>query len=807
MDAAQTFLAPLDHSTGKALLSPRDRAAGPPSRWLAATIGRVAWWMSGKAVAELRAAAGAAPIGNRFEETLKDGDAVFEAPFQSWGSRAPAAVGSSGLMVVVGPPGSGKTRFINKLRPGLVEGNDLVVELPTDRLREQLRSRRPAAPWTVIRGRVTHVGTPHRLGALALAHAFGSRRVALVVDDVHTVGSVAALWGWLREYLDRYHGPARAVTVVMTTRERLDERALPPGAEVVRLGPLSPDEAASFFTALCDKNGVAVDQSTHPLSRAFETATLRNPLFVVICAWLARNVPEHRQNLAGLLRLRSTDILQRFVNALFDRAQRPRGLTLAGFSEVYRRVALSYWPVSRGMPEDEVDARVQAYREGGEGRLPDGFLQANGFLVREASVFDVRRVAFPHPAISDLLAAQWMVRARNFVPLQWHGPSVQLQGLAEVLAQLIDEPETLLSLARDEPSALVAVLGASPTLPERLGCRNRAWLGRLAEQAARWVGSVSPYPQPVETWEGLHRLLGEDPAVREHFRAAVEPFDPSPKGVDALAALGWPEVRRVLHGWMERRGGVELLRSRLESPEVRGFVVRTLDEAAPAVRWRAFLAACQAPDAELREAVARYLARDGGSLDERQVRQVAELGNAGLAALARGLENAPNPVKRAVSGVVIKVTGQALLVPGEYVVEDGDRKRRVAVRHPTLVPQSPEVVQGPFDDYAPALTAVSRKVGKQRVLTYYQLLVLLQCYGDPFLDVDPAGVVFHPPGQAGYEAVRDDENQLAIVTVWSPRDFRTKGMLTISKGSGTLARRSHTATPYPRVAYRIIETL
>lgn len=179
------------------------------------------------------------------------------------------------VVTVTGPGGVGKTRLVQELAADL-SGGDTEVAVA--------RLARLAAGHQVTVAVGAAVGLqPPPEDADALADALAERAVVLVLDNAeHLLDDCRDL---VVELVDRCPG----LTVVVTSRSPLDV----PGEQVLRLAPLSVEDAAAAFVAHVRRRhrSFALTDGQRPLLEHLVTRLDRLPLAIELAARQAAHVP------------------------------------------------------------------------------------------------------------------------------------------------------------------------------------------------------------------------------------------------------------------------------------------------------------------------------------------------------------------------------------------------------------------------------------------------------------------------------------------------------------------------------------
>ncbi|HXM59030.1 MAG TPA: LuxR C-terminal-related transcriptional regulator [Candidatus Dormibacteraeota bacterium] len=180
--------------------------------------------------------------------------------------RARTALNGQRLVTLVGEGGSGKTRLALHLGHAVAEDyrdGVWMVELASQTNADLLPQ------FVAGRLRIAESSSP----MAALSRVLGERRLLVVLDNCeHVLRPVA-------ELVHRLLRETRHVRFLATSRERLHV----PGERVVRVGPMSPDEATELFLARADVDDLRVAEVARLCERlgrlplAIELAAARAP--------------------------------------------------------------------------------------------------------------------------------------------------------------------------------------------------------------------------------------------------------------------------------------------------------------------------------------------------------------------------------------------------------------------------------------------------------------------------------------------------------------------------------------------------
>jgi hypothetical protein len=774
----------------------------PPRGLWAAITGWLGYHQASQLRIWLRHYHGSKGIEQPLPEVLK---AQFSIPFHAWSSR-PTTKGLRRLTILLtGPAGAGKTRFLHELFQQQLAQADLVVILGIAIIEEAIRKDDPRIIW---QGILNHFWT-HRRAALspltptAIHHALKRRRVLLVIEDLHGVGPVREVLPFLRKYFETYHRWATHLKLLLTTRESpsTDAEPLGPDVEVVRLEALKEYEPHNFFLALCKDNGVSLEVSAigEALSQAFATETTRTPLFVVICAWLVATGGEHGREVTHLLQMEASRIFDKFITELYRRSQKDGAPDLEAFRRAYEKLAFQFWPEWQQLTEAAVDARLKSCQPSKGNLITRSFLELNGFLFRSQEMFDVPRLSFPHQAMADYLAAKAMVESQDYHSLCEKYSSTRLEGLVDFLAELINTDEGLLALARDELSAFVRVLSSRRALaPQEESGRWNRFVERSAEAAAAWAGPHTNRLQPVETWQGL-RLLLATRAVSwcGYLCSRLANLGPSKPGIEALAAIGGKHCTTLLEDWLKDPSNHRYFQESVDVGPVQTFLLEMLTQQGPTTPqgWACFHLAWSSVNPRLQQAAEKCIRDTILLLGDCKIRELIGLGGRALPLLAQACENLPLKAKQKVSAVVAKTIGRALVPRGVYDVEDNKQTTKVRINRALLVPCDAEIINGEFD-FSGAISAVRRRTGYENLMSYYQALVVLK-YFSLNIGEGRLGVVFPDPKDSYPEVFLCARKEASLYVICDP----TKTHLALpncsqSKAPGLIRR----------VAFRRLET-
>jgi hypothetical protein len=138
----------------------RLRAKRQPKKWWALVKGRIDYWRARELRAELLKNYEERGIGQNFQDVLKNDDVKFVIPFKDWKSRPALATQPS--IVISGPAGVGKTRYLNKLFSECAEKIELVVEISSADLDVAIRDNDDQFFWESILNHFARKRSRHR---------------------------------------------------------------------------------------------------------------------------------------------------------------------------------------------------------------------------------------------------------------------------------------------------------------------------------------------------------------------------------------------------------------------------------------------------------------------------------------------------------------------------------------------------------------------------------------------------------------------------------------------------------------------
>ena len=719
-----------------------------PGRFAAATIGRLLYWRAGRTREALRR--------KIFDEHAIE-TVLFPKMQLQYRARGGEDRTSDALVTIVsGPAGVGKSTYVSRLIANRAESVDLPMVLRGSKLADSglIHDANVANEIRAFFSETMAVAAHARLDPAAVSHALNSRRILLIIEDLHHAGSANEALAAVRSYVERYHHWGERLHIVATTREpaaQLQQR-IGRDAAIVPLEPLAPSEAQLFFYDVCTANGLTPgDLTAHgdALSKAFVTEGVRTPLFIVICAWLVSPLGGS-VDLRSVLNMTASDVFDKFIRQLFDRSGSDAA-DYPAFRDFYEKLALALWPQWEDCRVDVVEAHCKALG-GGLPMASVDFMQRNGFIL--PSRVQGLRVHFPHQSMADYLTAHAVVKHEKYDNLGRETIRGRVEGLVPFLAELLDEAG-LLRLAAANFALYLAVLEARVQHGDAIPARRVvATLMTHAQKSTR-------EPALPEAFARVRTLVAgrlADPWVRE-FIAALS-TTPSAEAIETLAVIG-PEADEVLSSWLADPRTRNAFQEAASHPITQLAVVRLLAGAPPAT-WRP---ACQmllaAGQPEHTRAVAESLPQRLQSFAADDVRVLCRSAS-GWRLLADAVADQPLTVKQHVSSLGAQVYARALIPRGVYEISVGGSTQRVKINRSFLVPAAPEKVHGAFKTKDAIRHAVEGRLGKQPVMTEHQARVVFAYFS---FSNARHGVLFAAPGEDTPEAFRISTNELGLFVI------------------------------------------
>lgn len=715
----------------------------PPSRLRANLLGRWYYWRS----RELRRR-----ILRRYQE---EGLRRHELPgldvqIHHWRPALSFAGFEDRAFVVNGPAGAGKTTYVQRFLRDHLEEFDLLAVIRSLDLKAALGEKNVAGIWNVLRDFYDEE-TFLELGKLhdeAVAFALSKKPVLVVVEDLHLAGTAARVLGHLRRFFDRYLRWGKHVHLIATTRESTQSLSttLRGGARLVTLAPLEQRQAQEFFWNLCISNGLARDallERTRELATAFATEHLRTPLFVCICAWLAKLDPEA---LPRILTMTERQLLDKYIDELYRTSGLGPEAELPRFRDAYEGLALQFWPKWRDCARDEVQRYLSEVTRGNGAKLDLTQLETSGFLAR--SRLTRLKVDFPHQAIVDFLAASAMVRRRDFGAIADHPEQARTESFGSFLADVVEKNESWEALGQVDLTVLVNVL----QIQRRRGDESPP-VGIVTQTAWEWARDAERRRIASETWERLAGWLGSGrTAWIERFCERLAGEDAvSANAVLALVGIHHERGREVLVKWLTSPRAHGAFTEAAHDEQVQGFLLSVAmdgnvpPEASSAV-WRIAFAD---PESEFRRRAEEQLKSHLKGFRREIVRGLSQAGDPALKVIAEACRGEGIAVKRRIASTVAAERGVALIPAGRYEVAG---RKTAVIDRPLVVPCVAEELRLETDSPDEAREKLQEELGSERLLSEEEASLALQEFSHGASSVDPLGILFSTPGDSVPEA-------------------------------------------------------
>jgi hypothetical protein len=568
----------------------------------------------------------------------------------------------------------------------------------------------------------------------------------MLVEDIHLAAPLRDIVVTLPDQLDRAFGKNPARRLCFTTRERIspDDRFYLAEATVIELAPLTQRETQNFFLRLCQLNGAPhhVAAIGAALAEAFSVENTCTPLFAVVCAWLATVSAKGSHDVAKLLAMKSSQLLEALLRELLRRAPGLSGWPLSDFVRAYGSLAATLWPTWNDIDADKAGEILSSgVADNGQVSLSIDALVRNGFLSRQEGAFGPDTVSFPHQSMADLLLVSELIRTGDLSRLESHAGSQRLEGLSDFFADLTENSEVMLRLAAVDRVLFCRSFVDWLRRTDLSSGDREDLLRRSAEVIAAWFWRRRNGNVHVSTWLTVRSSLAERFAPwRAHFCRQIEDLAPQPGDVRALLVLSGEPCRDLLARWLvsdDRAFAavsddlrlIELLR---EWSQDQGWNTP--------VGWAAFRLLWEKAPAAERDRLRRTIPDLSARVTNERVGAIIATD---LKRLARFLEFAPVEQRRRVGVIVAREKGQTLIPPGEYKLDVNGTERTVHVRSPLLVNCAPTSLKGTYT-VEEARAAAEKGVPARAIMTEWQGRIAFQYFADlrPNASAPYLGIVF-----------------------------------------------------------------
>jgi hypothetical protein len=758
-------------------LEPLRKIGNPPSKLWARTKGWIDYRMSREQRHWLINEYKNKGIKQELLQMLKTQEFESSIQYHQLSSRPPIQeILNYNDVIITGPAGVGKTTFLSEIFRKRLQSEevDMFIVLQFADILEAKQN--PLSLWERInqffqyrRNKEFRPLTP-----AAIAYALLTRPILLVIEDLHGAGSIEDLYFYIQNYFETYHEWNQQLKLLLTTRESMNFSRR--GIEVISLKPLEKNEARDFFVTLCLKKGVQIDQSAisealregEGMRRAFETPATCTPLFVAICVWLVINKSEYRQDVSRLLRMSVSEVIQAFINALYDRAQTNGVPDVEAFQTAYEIIALESWPKT-DIQEREIKNWLQDFLPFKENAITVQFFEKNSFLVRQEEKDFVKDVlSFPHQSIVDYLAAKRMVNTDNFSPLmQKEG---LLSGLVDFIAELIDSNRKLIAFVRSNLPAFIEVISLHPELLYKSGMGNRNELSQqLAEALSLWIIADTFPRQSTETWDKLRNALKSwSSQWIDHLNNILESYDALSRAIEVLAAIGNERSVKLLKRWMVG-DAAKMFQDIAELPPVNTFLLGVLSEETlqTSEGRTAFDLLWSSPSRKVKAGVEDWFNHNVQKLKINDINTLVERGSPFVKLIAEGCKALPLDSKRRISSIIAERIDKFVIPPGSYKVKKGKKEATVTIDRSYLVPRKYKIKRTAKDllGLQNAMPAIRKAVNNLKLMTEDQFLVAFYNFSeDPSnRNNEHSGIIFSGKDQYYPEVISNSPGQIDIM--------------------------------------------
>ena len=719
----------------------------------------------------------------------------------------PLEMPSKRYHIITGPPGVGKTTYLQSQLKKLSVRFDLIVRLAPFDVADAFRPDGLPSLWPVIIRRLikdlpntfgSGTNCPSYFRQLLITYIVNRKRVLFVIEDIHVFDQTAKeLHLGLEEYFRTYHGNSPHLRVLCTTRENELQlrKQLDEDVEYTHLAPLSERRAQELFYKLCRALSVSTQdllEHAELLQVSFSSEAIRVPLFIAISAALVSPRRPKPVDIRSVLNMTTSQLLDHYIVYLCDHSysllmrvqvsDEADDETAKDFLRKNLTTALSdlshnYWPkwVSIERSEFSRELRVALARTELPTQMPIDvdFLVLNGFLIPDQITNTA--VSFPHQVIGDYLAARHMVGSRDFKLLEAPRSNVRLEGMRGMFRELVEDGDSLSKLMYSDMEGGLVVL-QMPGKDSLIRGLSGKHLGR---EAARWALPGAPRYLHSSVWSAIRSrfdqhdqgawVQGVVEEVTRHARLSEE-------HIVSLSMVGLAEVQEIVEKWLEKSESEkrrqlllgaarnEKVRLLLRDVFARDGLESQAGRIALIVLWKA-TGELQRPEREsIRADFDSYAVDLLKNRKRKHIEKLLELrgalGNAIVARVAKLSEDEPIEVKRVLSDASAKVLGKFLLCAGEYSVwSEHEDDLSVEVKRSLLVPCM--ISKGDVNTYRDGRSARS-DMGKkvQHLLLVEEAKVALQHYR--FIGPERAGFI---PFSNGSEAFQEEAGQVGLYFV------------------------------------------
>jgi hypothetical protein len=569
--------------------------------------------------------------------------------------------------------------------------------------------------------------------------------VVLVIEDLHTVSGLAECIDFVDSFVADHFGDAPELRIIVTSRDAPGS-GLEMRAACITPQVITPELALEFFISLCRANGLEPDLGDTAADRAFTHLAMRTTLFVMIAAFVAVSQGDPKA-VPKILSLQRSEVLVRLIRHLIIQASFSDDLQVI-FPRLYGDFAMAVWPKAMRMTVEEVEVfqQIAARYNVPETEQPDaGTLVRDGFLYSTVPEALYPNYAFPHPAISDYLVAQALLRASDFTLLAKDARDSRIDGplgfIHEALQQLgtPDEMHSILhSLAVQAFGAFARLLAMEPPLLAGMGWQSFI-LSHVAT-ASWWAGDAAPADIPFARWrEWAQVLSAAQDGDADDFLVRLQAVA-THRAIIAITALQSPGADMTLDRWLAAMGiddkdpyRVAFQAAADAEPEVANYLVNHLsrgDSDLQPARWNSFQIGWNSRNPSLHKAARAYLLRVGKHTSHSHHARLIRMPGAVrvLAESCRELED--DPRRREIGLSIGRLTGAVLVAPGTYRIRRNGEPDSHTIKTPLLVPREARSIEGAFSP-SRASQAVQRQCDLNALLGGDEMLVVLQHFSGP----------------------------------------------------------------------------
>ena len=631
---------------------------------------------------------------------------------------------ANNFIVITGPPGVGKSVYLASKINSLISNFDLAFSLTPSDISKAMQREKYSALWPSLMRSIKGLAYDEYRTAQnfadfdnsIIAFILGHRKVLITINDLHMIRrSAVDVLTWISHYFRKHHRWGPHISIVFTTREpeeKLHEDFYR-DSKIIPLHPIEQIQAQHLFFKLSREASVPKEEILKEyklLEKAFDSKSLRVPLFIVLCAYLVSPKQPRPLKISDVLKMTAVQLLDAFLEALYRRAPPPDEMgdyqvrtsvsadNYTNFKIVLACFAHRLWPLWDQFDEALlIEELRRAFFETKiqEPNFDIEFLAANGFLVRGQTTGT--KMSFPHQSVVDYLAAIEMSRLNNFVKLQNYFNPLRVEGIRAILVDVVDSVKGLQQLFYYEPETAMEVF-CTPRFQLPTYRPNFKVVG---QNMARWAIAGAPHSVAPQLWSEAYAAFDQFddkswlPSLMWEIKDKAKP---TTEGIIVLSRVGYSETQKIIEGWLTsadtenafKRAVATSLEVREALDEIfRGTGINSdVGKTAFRIVWHRAKEIDISDNSKEEWKIFKYLSEISKGNKPGELGILArEFGHPLLRYIGYLAAENPLVVKRSLSEACAKELGHVLVCPGDYEVRSKTGKSEVVtIQKPIWVP-------------------------------------------------------------------------------------------------------------------------